>query len=77
MTAIFVGSAGREHAGLASGVLNAARQAGAALGVALLDALPVDSGPGTRLSLHAPLTVAAAAQVLAADLAWPATRPDR
>jgi DHA2 family methylenomycin A resistance protein-like MFS transporter len=87
MTAVVVGSAGREHAGVASGVLNAARQGGGALGVALLGALLVggssgNSGAGNSgsgghaLSLHAPLIVAAAGYVIAVGLAWFATRPE-
>jgi MFS transporter, DHA2 family, methylenomycin A resistance protein len=44
MTAVVVGSAGREHSGVASGVLNTARQAGGALGVALLGALLTGAG---------------------------------
>ena len=92
MTAVVVGSAGREHVGVASGVLNAARQGGGALGVALLGALLVggsrghsgsghsgagSSGGGHALSLHAPLIVAAAGYVIAVGLAWFATRPER
>ena len=78
MTAVVVGSAGREHAGVASGVLNAARQAGGALGVALLGSLLVSGGHGGQaLSLHAPLIVSAAGLLLAVCLAWVAThRPD-
>lgn len=89
MTAVVVGSAGREHAGVASGVLNAARQAGGALGVALLGALLAGSGSssnagggggggssGGALTLHTPLIVAAAGYVIAVGLAWFATRPE-
>jgi MFS transporter, DHA2 family, methylenomycin A resistance protein len=84
MTAVVVGSAGREHSGVASGVLNAARQAGGALGVALLGALLAGraagtggGGPGHGLDLRIPMLVAAAALLLAVGLAWVATRPDR
>jgi DHA2 family methylenomycin A resistance protein-like MFS transporter len=69
MTAVAVGSAGPEHAGVASGVLNTARQAGGALGVALLGALLASSpaaGPG--VTLHLPLTVAAVGYLLAIGL---------
>ena len=77
MTAVVVGSAGREHAGVASGVLNTARQAGGALGVALLGALLAGGGNGgPALSLQKPLIVAAIGYVIAVGLAWFATRPE-
>jgi MFS transporter, DHA2 family, methylenomycin A resistance protein len=72
MTAVVVGAAGRERAGVASGILNAARQAGGALGVALLGSLLGSAGSraGHALSLHVPLAVAAAGYLLALTLAW-------
>ena len=76
MTAVVVGAAGSEHAGVASGILNAARQSGGALGVALLGSLLASSGPGGHgLSLHVPLSAAAAGYVLAVALAGAAIRP--
>jgi DHA2 family methylenomycin A resistance protein-like MFS transporter len=66
MTAVVVGAAGPEHAGVASGTLNAARQAGGALGVAVLGSL---LGSGTHPALHLPLAVAAAGYLLAIALA--------
>jgi DHA2 family methylenomycin A resistance protein-like MFS transporter len=81
MTAVVVGSAGPEHAGLASGMLNAARQSGGALGVALLGALLVggaghaDHG-GHVLSLRAPLAVAAAGYLAAMAVTLVAIRND-
>ena len=66
MTAAVVGAAGREHAGVASGVLNAARQSGGALGVAVLGSL---LGHGPSLSLHVPLLVATAGYLVAIALA--------
>jgi MFS transporter, DHA2 family, methylenomycin A resistance protein len=75
MTAVVVGSAAREHSGVASGVLNAARQSGGALGVALLGSLLV-GGAGGRPDLSVPLMVSAVTLVVAAGLAWVATRPD-
>lgn len=66
MTAAVVGAAGPEHAGVASGVLNAARQSGGALGVAVLGSL---LGHGPELSLHVPLLVATAGYLIAIALA--------
>ena len=63
---------------MASGVLNTARQAGGALGVALLGALLAGGGGngGPALSLQKPLIVAAIGYVIAVGLAWFATRPE-
>jgi MFS transporter, DHA2 family, methylenomycin A resistance protein len=75
MTAVVVGSAGRQHAGVASGVLNTARQAGGAMGVAVLGSLLAGGDHTSKsLTLHAPLIVAAAGYVIAVALAWIATR---
>jgi DHA2 family methylenomycin A resistance protein-like MFS transporter len=71
MTAVVVGAAGPEHAGVAGGILNAARQSGGALGVALLGSL---LGSGRALSLHVPLAVAAGGYLVALALAWIAIR---
>jgi len=71
MTAAVVGAAGPEHAGVASGVLNAARQSGGALGVAVLGSL---LGRGHALSLHVPLLVATAGYLVAIALAWTTIR---
>ncbi len=69
MTAVAVGSVGQERAGLASGILNAARQSGGALGVALLGALLASSArAGQPLTLHLPLAVAAAGYLIAIAL---------
>jgi MFS transporter, DHA2 family, methylenomycin A resistance protein len=76
MTAVVVGAGGRQHAGVASGVLNAARQAGGALGVALLGSLLTVAGHGSQgLALRILLLVAAAGYLIAVGLAWMATRP--
>ncbi len=74
MTAVVVGAAGPEHAGVAGGILNAARQSGGALGVALLGSL---LGSGHTLSLHVPLAVAAGGYLVATALAWIAIRGRR
>ena len=70
MTAVVVGAAGPEHAGVASGILNAARQSGGALGVALLGSLL-----GHALNMHVPLAMAAAGYLTAVALAWITIRP--
>ena len=66
-TAAIIESAPPERAGIASGVLNASRQAGGAIGVALLGTL-VESGsfvPG----LHVAMLVAGAVFLCAAGVA--------
>jgi len=76
MTSVVVGAAGPQYAGVASGVLNAARQAGGALGVALLGSLLTGAGQGQHgLALQVPLSVAAASLLAAVGLAWTATSP--
>jgi MFS transporter, DHA2 family, methylenomycin A resistance protein len=66
MTALAMEAAPVERIGLASGIQNAARQAGGALGVALLGTLL--SATGT-LALHLPMSVVAAFYLLAVGLA--------
>jgi MFS transporter, DHA2 family, methylenomycin A resistance protein len=66
MTALAMEGAPVERIGLASGIQNAARQAGGALGVALLGTLL--SATGT-LALHIPMSVVAAFYLLAVGLA--------
>jgi DHA2 family methylenomycin A resistance protein-like MFS transporter len=69
MTAVVVGSVGRDRAGLAGGILNTARQSGGALGVALLGALLVGSQHSSHgMVLHLPLAVAAAGYLAAIGL---------
>jgi DHA2 family methylenomycin A resistance protein-like MFS transporter len=77
MTAVVVGAAGPEHAGVASGILNTARQSGGALGVALLGSLlgSSASASGGAPSLHVPLAAAAAGYLAALALACLAIRP--
>ena len=68
-SSVFVGAGS-----LASGVLNAARQSGGALGVAVLGSL---LGRGHALSLHVPLLVATAGYLIAIALAWTTIRGGR
>jgi len=63
---------GAKHAGVASGVLNTARQSGGALGVAVLGSL-LERVP----SLHVPLLVATAGYLVAIALAWTTIRGTR
>jgi DHA2 family methylenomycin A resistance protein-like MFS transporter len=66
MTALAMEGVPRERIGLASGIQNAARQGGGALGVALLGTLL--SATGT-LALHIPLAVVATFFAVALGLA--------
>jgi DHA2 family methylenomycin A resistance protein-like MFS transporter len=69
MTSVALNALGTDRAGLASGILNAARQTGGAVGVAFLGAwLTAD-----QLSLQGPLLVTALCYGAAALLAWRAT----
>ena len=63
---------GAKHAGVASGVLNTARQSGGALGVAVLGSLL-----GHASGLHVPLLVATAGHLVAIALAWTTIRGTR
>jgi DHA2 family methylenomycin A resistance protein-like MFS transporter len=71
MTALTMEDVPRERIGLASGVQNAARQAGGALGVALLGTL---LAAGTGLSLHLPMAVASVGYLASMWLAVTARR---
>jgi DHA2 family methylenomycin A resistance protein-like MFS transporter len=74
MTHVVLGSADSDRAGLASAVLNAARQAGGALGVATMGALLAVGADHGGLTLHAALPLAAAGYLAAVGLALLATR---
>jgi DHA2 family methylenomycin A resistance protein-like MFS transporter len=68
-TAAVMEAAPPDRGGIASGVVNAARQAGTVLGVALLGTL-VSTRSGFAGGLHAGMVVAATAFFVAAGLAW-------
>jgi DHA2 family methylenomycin A resistance protein-like MFS transporter len=78
MTAVAMSHAPRDRVGLASGVFNASRQTGGALGVAVLGALL--AGGGGSVSLHAAFLATAGAYVVGIALAltgWRRTRTIR
>jgi DHA2 family methylenomycin A resistance protein-like MFS transporter len=71
-TVAIIEAAPAERAGIASGVLNAARQAGSAIGVALLGALLASQVvPGLHLAMGAAAAAFLAAAVVAALMPRP------
>ncbi|HUB16287.1 MAG TPA: MFS transporter [Acetobacteraceae bacterium] len=66
MTAALLATVPRSRAGVGSGVLNAARQAGGAIGVALFGALMAGGGSGTASAFVAASVVLASAAAVAA-----------
>ncbi|TWF78612.1 DHA2 family methylenomycin A resistance protein-like MFS transporter [Pseudonocardia hierapolitana] len=71
MTSVVMSGVGADRAGLGSGVLNTARQAGGALGAAVLGSLLV---VGSGMSLVVPMAVTVAAYTAAIGLTLLATR---
>jgi MFS transporter, DHA2 family, methylenomycin A resistance protein len=69
LTSTLLGSVDRQRSGIAAGVLNATRQTGSVLGVALLGALVGRSG-SFMTGMHASLAIAAAALVAASLVIW-------
>lgn len=70
MTSVAVGAVEPGRSGLASGVLNAGRQTGGALGVALLGALFAGELAAGHPALGLPVQVAAGGYVPAIVLSW-------
>jgi MFS transporter, DHA2 family, methylenomycin A resistance protein len=70
MTSAVLASVEKRMSGLAAGVLNAARQAGGAVGVALFGALGGEQGAGIVTGLHVSSTIAVAALMIAALIAF-------
>jgi MFS transporter, DHA2 family, methylenomycin A resistance protein len=72
-TAAVMGAAPPDRGGLASGVLNASRQVGGAVGIALLGAL-VAGGRGFAAGMSLAMLAAAVAYAAGATLSWTTTR---
>lgn len=70
MTSAVLASVEKRMSGLAAGVLNAARQAGGAVGVALFGALGGEQGAGIVAGLHQSSAIAVALLVVAALIAF-------
>lgn len=73
VTAAMMGTVDKGRAGIAAGVLNAARQTGAALGVAIFGAV-VSTQEGLVIGLQAALWGAVAVSLLAAGICWSAPK---
>ncbi|MGY2847468.1 putative MFS family arabinose efflux permease [Bradyrhizobium sp. USDA 4509] len=69
LTSALLGSAGPQHAGIAAGVLNATRQTGSVLGVALFGSM-VSRSAAFITGLHAALVISAGVLLAAAALIW-------
>ena len=70
MTTVVLASARREHSGVSSAILNAARQAAGAIGVALFGSLAGDAPLHIVTGLATSALVAVALLVTIAGLAW-------
>jgi DHA2 family methylenomycin A resistance protein-like MFS transporter len=69
LTSSLLGSVDRSRSGIAAGVLNATRQTGSVLGVALFGSLAGGTGTFTT-GLHASLTISAVVLLTAAAASW-------
>ncbi|HEX7925414.1 MAG TPA: MFS transporter, partial [Bradyrhizobium sp.] len=69
LTSTLLGSAEPQHAGIAAGVLNATRQTGSVLGVALFGSM-VGRSAAFIAGLHAALVISASVLLAAAALIW-------
>lgn len=74
-TAAIMQSASVEHGGIASGVLNSARQVGGVIGVALLGTLVVTHRSSFMQSFHVGMAIAGAAFLFGAVLVWRFVEP--
>jgi DHA2 family methylenomycin A resistance protein-like MFS transporter len=77
VTAGVMGSAPTALAGIASATLNAGRQVGGVLGVALLGGLATASGHVDTSAMHTALLIAGMALAAASALAFTLPAPDR
>ncbi|HET8937921.1 MAG TPA: hypothetical protein VFN67_30970 [Polyangiales bacterium] len=75
MTTAVLASVDKSRAGSASGVLNAARQAAGAMGVAVLGALAGDRPAEIVAGLQLGAAMCSALLLVAAALAWRGMRP--
>jgi DHA2 family methylenomycin A resistance protein-like MFS transporter len=76
LTSTLLGSVEESRAGIAAGVLNATRQTGSVLGVALFGSLIGQTG-AFMTGMHASLMISAAVLLLAAAVIWRAASAAR
>jgi len=77
LTSTLLGSVERQRSGVAAGVLNATRQTGSVLGVALFGALVSRSSDAFMAGMHASLAIAAIVLVAASLVIWRGGRQAR